>query len=282
MRMQDAVEAGQDYLLSCFQGGLCHEFHQLRHGPGTVWTTACIGSTLSEFGRVPEEVFGTLLKMQHENGGWSFSEGVPPDADSTLRMLQFWNKVGYNGAEWGLGEVFVLSHQRGDGGIATFRPETVRAMGYSEGGWTESHPCVSALGLRILRNLEARNRLYHYLAGRLNQGDARAYWWKTPWYVLYEYGLYRPESISGDPVEVSLCLLLKARLGMPDKALVSSLLQMQLADGSFPASQQFRIPRPHQTLDDITGGEEVVEDKKRVFSTAAAIVAIARHEVLLN
>jgi len=90
------------------------------------------------------------------------------------------------------------------------------------------------------------------------------------------------EDIRDDPVEIGLVLLLKARLGIADRELTTRLLGLQLNDGSFPVSHQFRIPRPHQFLDDITDQVEIVEDRTRIFSTAAAVVAVSRQEALLN
>lgn len=281
--VQDVIEAGKNYLLSRIEGGLCLEFHQLRNGPSLAWTSACVGSTLSEFAAVPSGMFEAIIRLQWENGGWSYNQNSLPDADSTLRVLQFLAKVGFGDeAIIGKAEKFVITHQQADGGIATYLPESVAAMGYPEGGWTTSHPCVTALASRILRDGKAQQNTQRYLAKRLARGDARAYWWKSPWYVRYESGYINGENIGHDPVEIGLVLLLKAKLGMIDEELFAKLIKLRLDDGSFPASQQFRIPRPHQTLDDIFGGEEVVEDKTRIFSTAAAIIAISRQKALFN
>lgn len=280
--MEDAVESGCNYLLSCFKDGLCRDFYQLRHGPSAAWTTACVGSTLCEFNKAPEDTLKILLKMQDTDGGWTYNELVPTDADSTLRVIQFLNKIRFDGPELKKAEEFVLSHQKDDGGISTFHADTVKKMGYQGNGWSESHPCVSALAYSVINNPKARNRINTYLKNRLQKGDPRAYWWRTPWYVLYEYGRYMPKQISNDTVELSLCLLLKSKLVIPDQELTSKLLRMQLSDGSFSSSRQFRIPRPRQTIDDITKDEEIIEDKRRIFSTSAAIVAISRQEALLN
>lgn len=282
MRSREAVERAKAYLLSRVESGLCLEFHQLRHGPSLAWTTACVGSTLAEFRLVPQGMLEALLSLQWDCGGWSYNQNAAPDADSTLRVLQFLAKVGFaDQAVIRKAERFVISHQRADGGIATYLPEVVSAMGYPEGGWTAPQPCVTALAAHILRDDHAREMAFHHIANRLGMADARAYWWRTPWYVRYEAGVINGEDISDDPVEVALALLLKAKLGMTDNELLAKLIGLQLGDGSFPVSHQFRIPRPDQSLDDIMGQEEVVEDRTRVFSTAAAVVAIARQEALL-
>jgi hypothetical protein len=283
MRSREVIDEAISYLLSRVENGVCLEFHQLRHGPSLAWTTACIGSTLAEFRAVTQGILETLLSLQWDCGGWSYNQNSVPDADSTLRVLQFLVKVGFTDqVVISKAEEFVISHQQTDGGIATYRPAVVSAMGYPEGGWTMSQPCVTALAARILRDNHARDKASRYIANRLGKGDARAYWWRTPWYVRYESGVINGEDISDDPVEVALVLLLKAKLGKTDNELTTKLIRLQLDDGSFPVSRQFRIPRPNQSLDDITGKEEIVEDHTKIFSTAAAVVAIYRQETLLN
>lgn len=283
MRSREVVESAKMYLLSRIEDGLCLEFHQLRHGPSLAWTTACIGSTLAEFRSVPKETLEALLSLQWDCGGWSYNQNSVPDADSTLRVLQFLAKVGFSDRAVTDGaETFVNSHQQADGGIATYLSEKVGTMGYPAGGWTTSHPCVTALAARVLRDEQTRVKANRYLVDRLGKGDARAYWWRTPWYVRYESSWINGENVGDDPVEIGLVLLLRARLGIADKELTARLMTLQLSDGSFPASHQFRIPRPHQFLDDITEQTETVEDRTKIFSTAAAVVAISRQEALLK
>jgi len=283
MKRNEQIKMGVNYLLAQFQNGLCLEFHQLRHGPSIAWTTACIGSTLAEFQAVPKETLEAILSLQWDCGGWSYNQNSVPDADSTLRVLQFLMKVGFSDHTIvNKAEAFALSHQQADGGIATYRPEAVAMMGYPEGGWTASHPCVTALAVHVIRDEQARAKANHYLVNRLEKGDARAYWWQTPWYVRYEACRMNGEVVGSDPVEIGLALLLKARLGLVDRDLAARLANLQLSDGSFPASHQFRIPRPNQLLDEITEKTEKVEDQKRIFATAAAVVAIARQEALLD
>ncbi len=283
MKNREAVELAKAYLLTRVENGLCLEFFQLRRGPSLAWTTACIGSTLAEFRAVPQGMLETLLSLQWDCGGWPYNQNVVPDADTTLRVLQFLAKIGFSdGAVIAKAERFVIAHQQADGGIATYLSSSIATMGYPKGGWTASHPCVTALATRVLTNEYARKNANRYMVERLRRGDARAYWWKTPWYVRYELGYINGESISDDPVEIALVLLLKVRLGMTDSKLVARLVRLQLDDGSFPASHQFQIPRPNQFLDDINEQVEVVEDRTRIFSTAAAVVAISRQEALLN
>ncbi|MDB5260142.1 MAG: hypothetical protein JWN37_373 [Candidatus Nomurabacteria bacterium] len=277
MNNRKAISAATEYLLGCTKDGICQDFFQLRHGPSLAWTTACVASSLAEFGVAPKETLEALLALQGENGGWSYNERVPADADTTLRVLQFLSKVGFRDRSIvDKSERFVLAHQGKDGGVSTYLPATLAKMGYPIGGWAEPHPCVTALAANVVQDPTARFKAGWYITKRLAQEDPRSYWWRTPWYVRYEAGFLNGESISSDPVEISLALLLKSKLGIYDRSLMERLLEMQLDDGSFPVSQQFRIPRPTQTLEDIDDDAEVVEDNRRVFSTSSAVVAMSR------
>lgn len=274
IKIREVVEAGKDYLLSRITNGLCLEFHQLRHGPSWAWTTACVGSTLAEFEVNPEKMLETILSLQSDQGGWSYNPNSIPDADSTLRALQYLHKIGFqDDLVTSKAERFVLLHQQEDGGFATYLPENLSSMGYpAASGWSVSHSCVTALATNVIHDSSALEKAWQYLEKHLVCSDARAYWWKTPLYILYETGRLQEVALSQDPVEISLALLLKAKREISDQGLIKELAHLQYEDGSFPPSRVFRIPRPHQFLDGITGEEEVVEDKQGIFSTCAAIV----------
>jgi len=282
--MQKFVVMGRTYLLTQLTTtGLCFEFHQLRHGPSWAWTTACVGSTLSEFGFTPREILEIILSLRCKNGGWSYNPTVPADADSTLRVLQFLRKIGFEDKVIiSQAEHFVALHQLPDGGISTYHEDTVRDMGYSVyDGWCSSHPCVTALAINQLRDVTVLKRASFYLQNRLTQIGPEAYWWRTKYYVLYEIGKPNGGILKDDPVEIALALLLKSKLGICDIDLVKRLILLQEDDGSLPPSGVFRIPRPNQLLEELIGDEEVVEDKKGIFSTCAAIVAVFRQLTLL-
>ncbi|MFA5022539.1 MAG: hypothetical protein WC508_05695 [Patescibacteria group bacterium] len=283
MRYSDNVEGGTSYLLSQVTDGLCPEFHEFSHGFSQAWTASCAGSTFAEFGAVPPEMLDAIMSLRHKCGGWSYNQKVSPDADTTLRVLQFISKIGFsNQAIITAAQKFVIAHQQPDGGIATYLPTMLTAMGYPTGGWTISHPCVTALAINILPDCLARKKAWRYLTNRLVTGNAQAYWWRTPWYVRAEIGWIGNDYVRTDSVEISLALILKAKLKMTDRNLLARLLRLQLDDGSFPSSQMFRVPRPHQLLGDITEETKIMPDRRRVLSTAAATVAISRQEALSN
>jgi len=274
--MLQCVDLGKEYLLSKIDNGLCLEFHQLRHGPSWAWVTACVGSALSEFGFVPRDIVEAVLSLQCSNGGWSYNQNVPADADTTLRVMQLLSKIGFtNHAVIADAEKFVLHHQLSDGGFTTYLPETVREMGYSScAGWCSSHSCVTSLAINQINDVTSVRRAKNYLL----QNGPNAYWWRTPYYVRYELGCPNGDVETKDPVETSLILLLSSKLGIYNPKLIEVLISMQHRDGSMPASFQFRIPRPHQTIRDICGDEEVVSDGQGIFSTCATIVAIERQK----
>lgn len=281
--IKESVEQGKEYLLSKVANGLCPEFHQLKHGPSWAWTTACVGSTLWEFKVIVEEMIDVVLSLQDKNGGWSYNLKSAPDADSTLRVIQFLIKIGFRNKQTLMkAEKFVLLHQQPDGGFATYLPEMADTMGYpTANGWTSSHPCVTSLAINLIRDNKARRKARQFLEARLKAGDTRSYWWRTPLYILYETGRQGKIIPSQDPVEISLHLLLDAKNKIPDQIGVEKLCCLQQDNGSFPPSRQFQIPRPHQLLDELTGKEEIVEDRQGIFSTSAAIVALSRQGALI-
>lgn len=281
MKLNITIKNGIAYLLSCFENDLCPEFHQLRHGPSLAWTTACTSSSLAEFNLAPQKSLDALLSLQWDCGGWSYNQNSTPDADTTLRVLQFLAKINFKDRSIiEPAEKFIIKHQQKDGGIATYLPEAIESMGYIGSAWTTSHPCVTALATNVLTNSKARKSTSDFINQRLKMGDARAYWWSTPWYVRYEAGEINGEEVGSDTVEISLALLLKTKLGLADNKLADHLRSLQLADGSFPKSKLFRIPRPLQFMDNINETVEGIEDLKRTFATSSAIVALFRHEAL--
>lgn len=282
--MSRCVELGKAYLISKIVNGLCFGFHGFQHGPSWAWVTACVGSTLSEFGFVSKEMLEVILSLQHKNGGWSFNPRVHPDADSTLRTIQFLRKIGFNDKiVINKAEQFVILHQLQDGGFATYLPEAAKSTGYQnyEKGWCSSHPCITALAINQISDIVVIRRAKKYLMQRLENNNPRAYWWKTPYYVRYEAGYPNGVIKTSDSVEIALILLLKSKLGKYTPVLVERLISLQCDDGSFPSSRQLRIPHPHQTIDDIVGDERIVEDDQGIFSTCAAIVAVERQRHFL-
>lgn len=282
--IESRIDSALLYLDSKIEGGLVPEFHQLAHGPSQAWTTACVGSTLAEFNKAPQILTDVVLGLQHSNGGWSYNNLVPADSDSTARVLQFLRKIHYsdNGVIQAA-ELFIKNHQNPDGGISTYKDTDLIKFKYpSIVGWVESHPCVTAVVLNQVTDEEVITKGSKFLSEHIKSNGPISYWWRTPLYVSYEVSQgvnYQPSQI--DPVELSLDLLLKAGQGVSDSQELATLTSLQNEDGSFIPNGQFRIPRPHQRLTDITGTEEVVTDNRGILSTCAAVVAMQRQVKLL-
>src|SRR5437660_1677556 len=88
---QKAIEAAAQYLVNTSRPNDAgwSDFPTNRSGESTSWVT---GHVLSQAGpllppRLSESSLKALLNKRNENGGWGFSEFVPPDCDSTLHVL---------------------------------------------------------------------------------------------------------------------------------------------------------------------------------------------------
>ncbi len=279
--MSQCVELGKAYLISKIINGLCFEFHQMQHGPSWAWTTACVGSTLSEFGFVSQEMLEVILSLQCKNGGWGYNPKVFSDADTTLRVIQFLKKIRFRDKTiLERAERFVVSHQLSDGGFATYLSEAAESTGYKNcSGWCSSHPCNTILAINILSDQSVIAKADEYMSQRLSKSNFNSYWWRTPYYVRYEMGLPNGPPQSNDPVELGLALLLKSKRGVYDPTSTRKLISLQTDNGSFPPSSQFRIPDSNKSVgDNIDEGERILYDYQGIFSTCAAIVAIERQK----
>ncbi len=279
-----SILRGKDYLHSIIEFGLCPEFHQLAHGPSLAWTSACVGSTLAEFKETPDALVEAIITLQNLDGGWSYNQMVPSDADTTLRVIQLFEKVGLDDKRILLrAERFVLAHQKEDGGFSTYTPKALSSMKYQSGtGWTSSHPCVTALAINHLLDAEARERAQAFMNMHIDRIGPKSYWWRTPRYVGYEQGLEVDSDIdTNDPVDIALDLLTKANGNRRSDFMTRTLIQLQSSGGSFIPNRQFRIPRPDKLLEELTGEEEIVLDQRGTLSTCAAIIALNRQCKLL-
>lgn len=284
MKIEESISEGINYLLSKIDDGLCLEFHQRRHGPSQAWTTACVGSSLCELGVFSREMIEAVVSLQHEEGGWSYNNSTPPDADSTLRVMQYLHKVGFHRREiLNRAEEFAILHQGVDGGFSTYLPEAWSRHEYKDQkGWSSPHSCVTALASNVISDRRAVKKAREYIDRFVLHNGPAAYWWRTPLYVMYELGYMQKISIEEDPVDISLLLLLEAKRDLPDHLMVKKLLPLQNENGSFKPSRQFRVPRPYQLFSDLNGNEDIAKDLQGILSTSAAIVALSRQLVLLD
>lgn len=284
MHVQQSIDAAVAYLAKQVIRGICYGDFGLRHGKSDAWTTAIVGSTLAEFNyQKTHEMVAALLRLQHKVGGWGYNNNVPPDADTTLRVMEFFLKTGSVASSViDRAAQFVLLHQKKNGGIATYLPEAVRKMHYEYYGWTVSHPCVSALAFRVLPPGRRNNSLFRYIADLEKGRDFRSYWWATNRVAAHLLSEVSTDPVADDSLDIALELLCKCNYNSYDYELCGRLMGMQSPDGSFTRTSLFRIPRPYQYLEDLDGSEEAPDDRYCILSTCAAVIALYRQSLLIQ
>lgn len=284
MHVQQSIDAAVAYLTKQVIRGICYGDFGLRHGDSDAWTTAIVGSTLAEFNHAKtREMVLSLLRLQHATGGWGYNQKVPPDADTTLRVMEFFLKTGSVAPSLlDRSAQFVLLHQKKNGGIATYLPRAVERMQYECQGWIVSHPCVSALAFRVLFPDRGNNGLLRYIADLRKGRDFRSYWWATDRVVAHLLSEVVIDPVTEDSLDIALELLCKCNYNSYDRELCYQLIAMQSPDGSFAPTCLFRIPRPYQYLEDLDGSEEAPDDKFCILSTCAAVIALHRQSLLIQ
>ncbi|MCX6792671.1 MAG: hypothetical protein NTY12_01470 [Candidatus Falkowbacteria bacterium] len=275
---QIIIDKGKNYLESLIVDGLCTSFHQFRRGPSDAWTSACIGSTLATIGKVRSDILFSLLKLQRDSGGWAYNHLASADADTTLRVLQFFNKIGFSDvAIINPAIEFIYQHQDVSGGICTFTLDELASMGRPERiRYAMPHLDVSALALNVLPESERKEKISEYVFSQI-KNTFKSYWWRTNYYVAYEVGKMFNEK-TDDSISTGLEFLLYAKLKQRvPECKITNFCKWQFPDGSFPSSYQLQLPRPLLQYSMSSEEEiELVEDNNKIFSTATAIVAISR------
>ena len=173
--------------------GLWSDFLTLA-GESTFWVSGYVGYAMSRHDRSQkdgwlEEVALRILDHQHEDGGWGYGPGVPPDADSTSWCLRFLSSIGTKNPEsCARASRFLLKHQnQADGGFRTyFSPADVgRYMGLYGSipfdGWLSSQLCVTAVAVEALAESgypdgteKARDLIRK---SQTEDGFWNSYWW---------------------------------------------------------------------------------------------------------
>lgn len=165
-------------------------------GLSNVWATAYVAQHLGAVphpaARAAVERAGRFLIDHRQNGLWGYNTDWIADTDSTTCALLALHRGGFPIADdlatWAGG-------QQPDGGFTTYpdTPALLRSLDYrvpDAAGWTQSHPCVSALAYCLLETAgttataPARQRLEAYLA-RTRRADDRwpSYWWTSGLYA---------------------------------------------------------------------------------------------------
>ncbi len=279
------------------------------------WVTAYVAVALAETG-VSEacDAADTAWRfLTADQGavaaGLGYNREAPRDADSTQWGCRLSVLLGRTSDEWFQRAIKFLSKAclRPDGGITTYPsadclPLEMRSntRGAAE-GWTSSHVCVTAAAA-WLKDLSLCGDLTAFLVRtQSSEGYWRSYWWADREYAtalaLESLSRHSPKQELIDcavvwlkkrlPETSSFKLALRI-IGMSAAhhhadALLSKLLALQLADGSWASSACMRIPPPNLRDPDFRwnwdkasdGFGGIVVDRARIFTTATAVRALA-------
>ncbi len=284
----EIIQAGTDHIISLqdSDGGFRFFGDVLRHGPSVDWTTACMWSSLYEILQNPNAypvilVKHLILSLQREEWGWAYNETVPSDPDSTLRVLQFLQKIWYRDDPEVLnrGYRFVITHQDElTGGIRTYTTERLKRMWYPLWWWDQPHPCVSALAYNVLPDFPERVRLWQYLR---SLPDTKSYWWDSDAYVEWELNKAwdKPivSDIQDDTVNIAIHLLGTQKNIWNKRWMVFRLLQhFDSTTGSFGTTNMFHIPPSNLPVWISQERKRIIPETRWWFSTSTAVLALQR------
>ena len=158
-------------------------------GPSDDWITAYVGSVLvrmpdDQAVRAAHEAMDLLVRQQHDNGGWNYSDVAPEDADSTGWVLHLAELAGRADEPWARrGREFLSAHVNDDGLVSTYVFELAKAafgrhpVVPSWAGWCGGHVCVTAAVAGIKELPEHEQVVRGLLRSQLPSGQWPAYWW---------------------------------------------------------------------------------------------------------
>jgi len=199
VHLTSAIKKAARFLADCFDPLVGWSDFQTTHsGMSTSWVTAYVlltaGHVLPQ--GIRQRAVNLLLDQRKEDGCWGYSDTTPSDCDSTIHV--------------GLALNHYIDHQelvRSDilprisryakifDGLSTYADPSILAAYRQDSfltsytGWVASHPCVSALALRLLTQTHpGNNRLVGKLATYLtmlhsNTGWFPSYWWESDVYT---------------------------------------------------------------------------------------------------
>jgi squalene-hopene/tetraprenyl-beta-curcumene cyclase len=286
-------------------------------GEASEWPTGFVAATLRGAGADAAVPLGraadALVAVQNADGGWGYNEAVPSDADSTAWALLFLARLGGRERACRRAASCLRSHQRDDGGVATYRESGAirRFMGVGRwmrfAGWCRPHTEVTAIAGRALAALdgdgvEAADAAWrHVRSQQRSDGSWSSYWWTSPHYTTQQAvelallmgdreavrraAAWASGRMPDEPAfaaALSLRILLAAGGGGPavDRAL-SHICDLQSADGGWPSEPIMRIPPPwdvepeRRRIVRLGSRGVVVGDQHRIFTSATCVGALA-------
>jgi hypothetical protein len=175
--------------------GTWFEYHTSA-GLSNIWATGFVLTMTSDL--LPEEVRKKSRRALVSNPGllWGYRSSYVVDSDSSAFAILCGAGKGKMGSK-SLNEL--LHRQNPDGGFSTYAKEDVQVLSnlmhlpdnsdYS--GWTQSHPCVSAVVLFTLLKLNRKKDRMHiqnletFLVDFLNSSRKITYWWTSEVYTVF-------------------------------------------------------------------------------------------------
>jgi len=195
--------AAEQFIVAKQRGdGLWEDFHTLA-GSSTDWVTAYVAHASSYCANLNEQVHAALkalLQRQRPNGGWSYSETVPTDCDSTawaLLALSF--RPFCRPSVVRRAQRYIALHQNAlKGGFSTYSVQDgiERYIGARSSrltrGWRSCHACVTSAVVQALLSSgeSATDRVVklaidYLLRLKRHGGLWRSYWWVGHGYTTY-------------------------------------------------------------------------------------------------
>ncbi len=229
-----------------------------------------------------------MRKNRTPGGGWGYQVGIEDDADTTSLAIMAFRQIGERVPADAVD--LVRSCFCADGGVATYQSGQSRAS-----GWQRSTADVTPLALWALEGAVGQKQLDRgscYLwMNQQQDGLWSSYWWLTRLYptwaaiqwlrrrgpiprrsaVVSTLAQYRAIG----PFELALRSLILCELRVTPQPV--SLLNAQLADGSWPGDAHMRLTDPDvlHPWRELHAGP-LFPDSQRVFTTATAVAALAR------
>ena len=277
------------------------------------WVTAYTAYALAEAGKqqgyaAAKSAWQWLVaESRIDRPGLGYNRRTPQDADSTVWGCRLAAAIGRSSDEWTARALrYLHTCGREDGGIATFADaDDLSHLGSAADGvegWTTSHECVTAAAACLPEVVNFTDVCGFLARKQQPEGFWRPYWWADADYATAHAieSLSRLNAdrraidrgvawLSRSPSNHSPFVLALRVLGISKagsysfKPALRELLDLQLANGSWPASARLRIPPPnlknpaiiwnwHEQHDGIGG---VVLDRQGVFTTATALRALS-------